>query len=190
VPTVASTVTVNSNGSTITDYVTDYVTQTVTAMPPGATILSNQTLVALDNIQDAIDDAIAAVNLSKTGLDEAAQAELSHCLTAVLENGGLPAGYSCISQSGSTSAGLKSTFNNILEQFLGILPAKLIDEIQDAVMPMLTELLPSETTLLNNINSAISSVVSSLSGNSVTAVRLGHYQSYKKVFADGCYATA
>lgn len=55
---------------------------------------------------------------------------MSTCLTAVLENGGLPAGYSCISQYGSTSSGLKSTFNNILEQFLGILPAKIIDDLQ------------------------------------------------------------
>lgn len=93
-----------------------------------------QTIEALDSIQDAIKDAIAAVNLSKTGLDEAAQAELQTCLNAVLENGGLPAGYSCISQSGSTSAGLKSTFNNILEQFLGILPAKIIDDIQVCVV--------------------------------------------------------
>lgn len=92
--------------------------------------ISLQTIEALDSIQDAIKDAIAAVNLSKTGLDEAAQSELQTCLNAVLQNGGLPAGYSCISQSGSTSSGLKSTFNNILEQFLGILPAKIIDEIQ------------------------------------------------------------
>lgn len=89
-----------------------------------------QTIEALDSIQDAIRDAVAAVNLSKTGLDEATQAELQTCLNAVLQNGGLPAGYSCISQTGSTSSGLKSTFNNILEQFLGILPAKIIDDIQ------------------------------------------------------------
>lgn len=94
--------------------------------PPSMT----QTIAALDDIQQAINDAIAAVNLSSTGLDAAAQAELQTCLTAVLENGGLPAGYSCISQTGSTSAGLKSTFNNVLEQFLGILPAKIIDDIQ------------------------------------------------------------
>jgi hypothetical protein len=131
-----------------------------------------QTLNALNSIEDAIRDAIAAVNLSKTGLDANAQGELQHCLSAVLENGGLPEGYSCISQSGSTSGGLKSTFNNILEQFLGILPAKIIDEIQDAVMPMMTDLLPDEKTLLNNINSAMSSVIASLSGNSVSAIEM------------------
>ena len=87
-------------------------------------------MVALNDIQNSINDAIASVNLSETGLDAAAQAELQSCLTSVLENGGLPAGYSCISQSGSTSAGLKSTFNNVLEQFLGILPAKVIDDLQ------------------------------------------------------------
>jgi hypothetical protein len=93
-------------------------------------LLRFQTIEALDNIQDAIRDAVASVDLSKTGLDAATQAELQTCLNAVLQNGGLPAGYSCISQYGSTSSGLKSTFNNILEQFLGILPAKIIDEIQ------------------------------------------------------------
>lgn len=157
-----------------------------------------QTLIALNDIQQSINDAIAAVNLSETGLDAATQSELSACLTAVVENGGLPAGYSCISQSGSTSSGLKATFANVLEQFLGILPAKLIDDLQvgdhmheipliarltdenasltadavhqNAVMPMLSGLLPSETTLLNNINAAMASVVASLSGNSVTAV--------------------
>jgi len=167
-PTVVPTVVADANGMNTTIYVT----QTVTALPPGATILPNETITALDSIQDAINDAIAAVNLSSTNLDAAAQAELQTCLTAVLENGGLPAGYSCISQTGSTSAGLKTTFNNILEQFLGILPSKIIDDIQDAVMPMLTNLLPNESTLLQNINSAISSVVSSLSGNSVTAIEM------------------
>lgn len=39
-------------------------------------------------------------------------------------------------------------------------------------MPMLGGLLPDEKTLLGNINSAISSVVSSLSGNSVTALSM------------------
>lgn len=188
---VPTTVTVANNSVS-----TAYITKTVTAMPPGATILSNevrflhrvphalllialadwtffaQTIDALDSIQDAIRDAVAAVDLSKTGLDAATQAELQTCLNAVLENGGLPAGYSCISQTGSTSAGLKTTFNNILEQFLGILPAKIIDDIQDAVMPMLTNLLPNESTLLDNINAAISSVIASLSGNSVTAIEM------------------
>lgn len=166
------TQTVTSEAGSVSVAETLYVTKTVTSLPPGATILSNQTLVALNDIQNSINDAIASVNLSETGLDAAAQAELQSCLTSVLENGGLPAGYSCISQSGSTSAGLKSTFNNVLEQFLGILPAKVIDDLQDAVMPMLTGLLPSESTLLSNINSAISSVVSSLSGNSVSAIEM------------------
>lgn len=39
-------------------------------------------------------------------------------------------------------------------------------------MPMLTNLLPNESTLLDNINAAISSVVASLSGNSVTAIEM------------------
>ncbi|CAD6565462.1 MAG: hypothetical protein CYPHOPRED_005637 [Cyphobasidiales sp. Tagirdzhanova-0007] len=164
------TKTVTDEEGTVTG--TLYVTRTITALPPGGTILSNETLVALNDIQNSINEALASVNLSETGLDAAAQAELQTCLKSVLENGGLPAGYSCISQSGSTSAGLKSTFNNVLEQFLGILPAKVIDDLQDAVMPMLTGLLPSETTLLNNINSAVKSVVDSLSGNSVTAVEM------------------
>lgn len=39
-------------------------------------------------------------------------------------------------------------------------------------MPMLTNLLPGESTLLDNINSAMSSVIASLSGNSVTAIEM------------------
>jgi len=164
--TVVPTTIVDANGAVSTVYMT----QTITALPPGATILSNQTIAALDSIEDAIRDAIKSVTASKSGLDATAQAELEKCLSAVLTNGGLPEGYSCISQSGSTSAGLQATFANSIEQLIGILPARIIDSIQDAVTPMLTDLLPSESVLLSNINSAISSVVSSLSGNSVTAI--------------------
>lgn len=164
--TVVPTTIIDANGAVSTVYMT----QTITALPPGATILSNQTIAALDSIEDAIRDAIKSVTASKSGLDATAQAELEKCLSAVLTNGGLPEGYSCISQSGSTSAGLQATFANSIEQLIGILPARIIDSIQDAVTPMLTDLLPSENILLSNINSAISSVVSSLSGNSVTAI--------------------
>lgn len=114
VPTVVTTTLAGSTGVE-----TIMVTQTVTALPPGATILSNQTIEALENIQEAIDSAIAAVNLSMTGLDAATQNELQTCLRQVLENGGLPEGYSCISQSGSTSAGLQVRMvDSVLRQFV------------------------------------------------------------------------
>jgi hypothetical protein len=77
---------------------------------------NNMSSTAIINIRKAIQDALNAAELAEGNLDASTKAQLSTCLNAILSNGGLPANYSCITATGSTSAGLHDTLNNILEQ--------------------------------------------------------------------------
>jgi len=86
----------------------------------------SETTRAVLDIKQSIDDALNAVALAEKNMNAATKAELKACLSAIMSGGGLPSGYSCITQSGSTQSGLTATLNTILEQFLGILPNKLL----------------------------------------------------------------
>ena len=80
-----------------------------------ATADSATTRAVLD-IKQSIEDALNAVAAAEKGMNKATKAELQACLSAIMSGGGLPSGYSCITQSGSTQKGLTSTLNTILEQ--------------------------------------------------------------------------
>ncbi|GAA5922136.1 hypothetical protein JCM1841_006896 [Sporobolomyces salmonicolor] len=147
------------------------VTQNVTEVATSTLITTSSAVEASLDIQKAIDEAFAAANLSQNGLDSSTTEALEACLTTVLASGGLPDGYACLTSSGSDSAGLQSTLNTILEQFVGILPNTILSSVFDAVTPLLSSLLPaSEQALVAQIQSSIQSVIASLSGNSVTAL--------------------
>ncbi len=183
--TVVSLVPTTKAGQNVTQTVTATAIQT--AAPIYVTLTQNQTVlvpvtsvvtvsanssaqVAALNIQSAVQAALAAANLSQSALDADTTSALEACLTTVVSLGGMPTGYSCLTSSGSNSAGLSSTLNMILEQFVGILPNTIIDALFDAVTPLLTELLPaSEAALVQQIEASIKSVIASLSGSSVTA---------------------
>lgn len=150
--------------------------------------------IAAINIGKAIENAFAAVNASQAGLNNETVSSLETCLNAVLKAGGMPDGYSCLTQSGSTGSGLSSTLRTTLEQFVGILPnsvshrlghsfsyplpkvltrfrEKLITNMFDAIDPLLATLLPaSEYQLIQQIQDSIASVIATSSGSSVTAL--------------------
>ncbi|GAA5974962.1 hypothetical protein JCM11641_006781 [Rhodosporidiobolus odoratus] len=145
--------------------------QNVTSVQTSTLITSEEALGAAMDIKKALEDAFAAVNLTQSGLDSATTASLEACLETVLASGGLPDGYSCLTSTGKDSAALTSTLNTILEQFVGILPNKILESVFDSVSPLLSTLLPSnEASLVSQIQSSIQSVIASLSGNSVTAL--------------------
>ncbi|BGP50430.1 hypothetical protein JCM10450v2_006349 [Rhodotorula kratochvilovae] len=147
------------------------VTENVTSIATSTLITTSDAIAASLDIQKALQEAFAAANLSQSNLDAETTAALEQCLSTVLASGGLPDGYACLTSSGATSAGLQSTLNTILEQFVGILPNKILESVFDAVTPLLSTLLPaSESALVAQIQSSIQSVIASLSGNSVTAL--------------------
>ncbi|GAA5891341.1 hypothetical protein JCM8208_002591 [Rhodotorula glutinis] len=147
------------------------ITQNVTSVATSTLITTSDAVAASLDIKQALDEAFAAANLSQNSLDAATTEALEQCLTTVLASGGLPDGYSCLTSSGATSAGLQDTLNTILEQFVGILPNKILEAVFDSVTPLLSTLLPaSESALVAQIRSSIQSVIASLSGNSVTAL--------------------
>jgi len=190
--TVVSLVPVVSTkaGQNVTETAFKTVTATAiqTAAPVYVTLTQNQTVLvpvtsvvtvsanstaqaAAINVASAVKSALAAANLSQSTLDSATTSALEACLTTVVSLGGMPANYTCLTSSGSNSAGLTSTLNTILEQFTGILPNTILSALFDAVTPLLTDLLPaSEVALVTQIEASIKSVVASLSGSSVTAV--------------------
>ncbi|GAA5954942.1 hypothetical protein JCM8115_005575 [Rhodotorula mucilaginosa] len=134
-------------------------------------ITTSDAVTASLNIKQALDEAFAAANLSQSDLNATTTAALEKCLSEVLAAGGMPSGYSCLTPTGSDSAGLQATLNTILEQFVGILPNTILSSVFDAVTPLLGTLLPaSEQALVTQIQSSIQSVIASLSGNSVTAL--------------------
>lgn len=94
------------------------VTQNVTELQVStSTIITTSDAVAASlNIKQALDEAFAAANLSQSGLNSTTTAALEKCLTEVLAAGGMPNGYSCLTATGSDSAGLQTTLNTILEQ--------------------------------------------------------------------------
>lgn len=115
------------------------------------TVYTNDSLAsaAALNIQKALQSAFAAANLSQTDLSAETTASLQACLTTVLASGGMPEGYSCLTSSGADSAGLTSTLNTILEQFVGILPNTVLSSVFDAVTPLLGDLLPASEAALS-----------------------------------------
>ncbi|GAA5827528.1 hypothetical protein JCM3770_005989 [Rhodotorula araucariae] len=147
------------------------VTENTTTTATSTLITTSDAIAASLDIQKALQEAFAAANLSQSNLDEATTAALEQCLSTVLASGGLPEGYACLTSSGATSASLQNTLNTILEQFVGILPNKILESVFDSVTPLLSTLLPaSEAALVAQIQSSIQSVIASLSGNSVTAL--------------------
>lgn len=196
--TVLSTVAVTRAGQNVTELKTVTATAIQTAAPVYITLTQNQTVlvpvtsvvtvsanstaqVAALSIQSAVQSALAAANLSQSSLNADTTSALEACLTTVVSLGGMPSGYACLTSSGSNSAGLTSTLNTILEQFVGILPNTILNALFDAVTPLLTELLPaSEAALVSQIEASIKSVVASLSGSSVTAAEQ----------MEQCYTTA
>lgn len=169
------------------------VTQNVTSVATSTLVTTSDAVAASLDIQQALQEAFAAANLSQSSLDAETTEALEECLTTVLAAGGLPDGYSCLTSSGATGAGLQNTLNTILEQvrrspgslhvsqrakltrravqFVGILPNKILEAVFDSVTPLLSTLLPaSESALVAQIQSSIQSVIASLVGNSVTAL--------------------
>ncbi|GAA6006298.1 hypothetical protein JCM11491_002100 [Sporobolomyces phaffii] len=147
------------------------VTQNVTEVQTSTLITSQESTAAALDIKKALDAALAAANLTQSSLSASTYASLESCLTTVLSSGGLPEGYSCLTESGKDGSELESTLNTILEQFVGILPNTILSAIFDSVTPLLTTLLPqSEQVLVNQITDSIQSVIASLSGSSVTAL--------------------
>jgi len=92
------------------------ITQNVTSVATSTLITTSDAVAASLDIKQALDEAFAAANLSQNSLDAATTEALEQCLTTVLASGGLPDGYSCLTSSGATSAGLQDTLNTILEQ--------------------------------------------------------------------------
>jgi len=168
------------------------VTQNITQYSTSTLITSESSITAALDIKKAIDSALAAANLTQSSLSASTYASLEACLSTVLSSGGLPEGYSCLTESGKDGSELESTLNTILEQvsfpllstsisfdahatrfsqFVGILPNTILSAIFDSVTPLLTTLLPqSEQVLVNQITDSIQSVIASLSGSSVTAL--------------------
>ncbi|GAA5897420.1 uncharacterized protein JCM6883_006693 [Sporobolomyces salmoneus] len=147
------------------------ITQNVTEIQTSTLITSQESINAALDIKKAIDSALAAANLTQSSLSASTYASLEACLSTVLSSGGLPEGYSCLTESGKDGSELESTLNTILEQFVGILPNTILSAIFDSVTPLLTTLLPqSEQVLVNQITDSIQSVIASLSGSSVTAL--------------------
>ncbi|KAM0756312.1 hypothetical protein T439DRAFT_331172 [Meredithblackwellia eburnea MCA 4105] len=160
------TITPSPSVLTVTDVVTTVSTSTFVTGSATA-----ETDIAALNIKAALDSAFRAANLSQSDLDATTVQALEACLQTVLAKGGLPSGYACLTSSGSNSAGLQATLNTILEQFVGILPNIILENLFDAVSPSLTSLLPaSEQTLISQIEASIKSVIATLSGSSVTAL--------------------
>lgn len=93
-------------------------TQNVTELQVStSTIITTSEAVAASlNIKQALDEAFAAANLSQSGLNATTTTALEKCLGEVLAAGGMPDGYSCLTATGSDSAGLQTTLNTILEQ--------------------------------------------------------------------------
>ncbi|GAA5867783.1 hypothetical protein JCM8547_005232 [Rhodosporidiobolus lusitaniae] len=151
--------------TTLVQTVYQNVTQTSTL------ITSQEAVAASLDIKQALAEAFAAANLSQNSLDAATTASLEECLEEVMAAGGMPEGYSCVTSSGSDAAGLTATLNTILEQFVGILPNKILQSAFDSISPLLTTLLPSsEAALVAQIQDSVKSVIASLSGSSVTAL--------------------
>lgn len=78
---------------TVHDVETRVVTVTQTATSPAG---SNAAGAAALDIQQALADAFAAVGLSESGLNKETVSALEACLSTVLQSGGLPSGYSCL----------------------------------------------------------------------------------------------
>ncbi|GAA6061013.1 hypothetical protein JCM10212_001069 [Sporobolomyces blumeae] len=151
--------------------VVQYVTQNVTEVQTSTLITTDSAVAASLDIKKAIDSALAAANLTQSSLSASTYASLQECLSTVLESGGLPDGYSCLSAGGKDGSELTGTLNTILEQFVGILPNSILSAVFDSVTPLLSSLLPaSEQALVNQIKDSIQSVIASLSGSSVTAL--------------------
>lgn len=129
VSTATSTVTrtdtvINANSATETKTVIKLepttivrtVTDNVTELHTSTLVTSQESIEAALDIKKAIEQALAAANLTQSALSQSTYASLEACLSTVLTSGGLPDGYSCLTESGKDGSELESTLNTILEQ--------------------------------------------------------------------------
>ncbi|GAA5822685.1 hypothetical protein JCM10212_000215 [Sporobolomyces blumeae] len=162
-----------------------------------------------------VQKAFAAAHLASDNSDKALLANAQACLSDILTRGGIPEGYVCVDNAGSLSllgleqrprltisslcsqnrntlSAYQTSYNTILEQFVGIVPPSTMTELQkqwDSYFASLG-LIPPMNDLNEHFQNVLASITASNSGELVTGTqRLGDCLQAASTTASGALET-
>lgn len=91
--------------------------------------------VSNDTSATAISDAVATVASTLTGDHLNHLSALGECLADIVQKGGIPSGHTCLLSNNATAVSLHSTFNTVIEQFVGVIPPNVVKLMQTGELP-------------------------------------------------------
>ncbi|GAA5940866.1 uncharacterized protein JCM15063_000903 [Sporobolomyces koalae] len=117
-----------------------------------------------------VQKAFAAAQLSSDNSDKAGLADAQACLTDIMSRGSIPDGYAC---DKNTLSDYRTTFNTVLEQFVGIVPPSTMTDIQNQWNTYFASLglIPPMNDLNTHFQNVIASITASNSGELVTGTQ-------------------
>ncbi|GAA6001371.1 hypothetical protein JCM10207_006630 [Rhodosporidiobolus poonsookiae] len=124
------------------------------------------------NLLTPLQKAFAAANLAVSDAGKATLNDVQACLTDILNRGGIPTGYACVTSGKNTASRYQTAANTIVEQFVGIVPPSTLTLIQNDFNSYFSSLglIPPVTDLNTHVQNVLASVVASTSGETVTAI--------------------
>ena len=131
-------------------------------------------LTALSPAVSQIQDTIQSVIASLSGNSVTALEQIQHCYVDAVKMKGNTSALACITKPGGAMSTLQTATNGVLEQFIGVLPASLTTAVENIFTYNLQGTAGSSPNatlaaeVSSQINNAINSVASTLSGNTVT----------------------
>ncbi|GAA6020244.1 hypothetical protein JCM11491_003862 [Sporobolomyces phaffii] len=120
-----------------------------------------------------VQKAFAAAQLSSDNSNKALLTDAQACMTDILSRGSIPEGYVCVDQNKNTMSDYRTSFNTILEQFVGIVPPSTMTEIQNQWNTYFASLglIPPMNDLNTHLQNVIASITASNSGELVTGTQ-------------------
>ncbi|GAA5894342.1 uncharacterized protein JCM6883_003793 [Sporobolomyces salmoneus] len=117
-----------------------------------------------------VQKAFAAAQLSSDNSNKALLADAQACVTSILALGSIPDGSFC---DKNTLSDYKTSYNTILEQFVGIVPPSTMTEIQNQWNTYFASLglIPPANDLNTHFQNVIASITASNSGELVTGTQ-------------------
>ncbi|GAA5882508.1 hypothetical protein JCM16303_001769 [Sporobolomyces ruberrimus] len=117
-----------------------------------------------------VQKAFAAAQLSSDNTNKATLADAQACLSDIMARGSMPEGYFC---DKNTLTDYKTSFNTVLEQFVGIVPPSTMTEIQNQWNSYFGSLglIPPMNDLNTHFQNVIASITASNSGELVTGTQ-------------------
>ncbi|KAH9452122.1 hypothetical protein H4Q26_017309 [Puccinia striiformis f. sp. tritici PST-130] len=150
--------------------------------------------------QDRLNSMAATINSTLNSINDAANKILSQsngalhyqdlkdCIGGMVQQGGLHDGESCVI-NGMSITGVSNIMTSVLKNFgNNAIPPAILHETSKALDPSFTAIIPGEQTFYDSVNSAITSVQASVSGQLIAALNDAQNCFETSMKSNGTYA--